>query len=470
MGNQCRKLLYIALLPKQVEFSESLLHIRDSSGNNTGTGGHMKKLLTTLTAAFYLGTVTFSLCCIGVRQSCANGIYVDGTGPVSNGRGGTNIAHSDNGTVIHDNPSALAALKGKRLEACFDFLVLPMSYRDPQNDEDGKNRLLLLPSFSYSQKMPQRPFGIGFGVYTSAGFSTEYRLVHPAYGKQKYASDASMTKMLLGVGWQMTNQWSLGLGAGPAYSRVAFEEPYTFQTGIFREQSVLVDMKGDDWALAWNLGVQWHIVDSTTLGLAYVNQDRFHLRGDADIQGLPLSDPTAHYQAAYDFKWPQTLGLGITHRFNTIHKISTDVMWIDWSSAFDELTIKLTDGDNAELNAVAGNSVQDVFPLHWKDSYAFRLGYEYLWTPVDTLRLGYAYNLNPVPDSTLTPMIPGIMTHLVSFGYGHTWDKWAFNAAYIYSFGPRQSVGNSKIIGDDYDQSSTRISAHFLSVGAQYQF
>ncbi len=422
------------------------------------------------------------MCFIGVRYCFGNGVYLDGMGPVSNSRGGTNIAHSDNGSVIHDNPSALASIEGKRFEGNFDFLILPMNYRDPQNDEDGKEHLFSLPSFSYSQKITQRPLGIGVGVFSPAGFSTEYRLnplnlPNPAvvYGRQKYASDAALTKILMGAGWQITDQWSVGLGVGPAYSKVSFQELHFFQTGPLKGAPVLIDIQGDDWALAWNMGVQWRISDSTTLGLAYVNQDRFHLSGDLDLRidpaaGLTLTNPTAHYHARCDFQWPQTLGIGIRHQFETRHTFSTDIVWIDWSSAFNELTFKLSDGDNPQLNAAVGNSIQDTVPLHWKDSYAFRLGYEYLLAPDDTLRLGYSYNQNPVPDSTLTPLIPGILTHMVSLGYGHNWDHWALNAAYAYSFGPRQSVSTSEIIGGDYNQSSLKVSAHFLSAGIQYQF
>ena len=117
-----------------------------------------------------------------------------------------------------------------------------------------------------------------------------------------------------------------------------------------------------------------------------------------------------------------------------------------------------------------GSSTQDTFPLHWKDSYAFRFGYEYLFNAKDTIRLGYIYNQNPVPDDTLTPLIPGILSNLVSVGYGHNWKTWALNFAYQYSFGAKQSVATSKILGGDYDYSTVEISGHLFTMGVQYQF
>ena len=144
--------------------------------------------------------------------------------------------------------------------------------------------------------------------------------------------------------------------------------------------------------------------------------------------------------------------------------------WIDWSSAFDEVTLKLSSGDSAVFNALAGNSPKDTIPLDWKDSYAFRLGYEYLLTMADTARFGYVYNRNPVPDSTLVPVIPGILEHLLSVGYGRNWKSWSLDVSYHYSFGSRQSVGSSKIIGGDHNNSSVDIDAHVFRLGIQYHF
>ena len=98
------------------------------------------------------------------------------------------------------------------------------------------------------------------------------------------------------------------------------------------------------------------------------------------------------------------------------------------------------------------------------------MGYEYLLNMADTLRFGYIYHRNPVPDSTLVPVIPGILEHLVSVGYGRHWKNWNFDVAYQYTFGSRQSVGTSDILGGDYDDSSVDIDAHVLTLGVQYSF
>ena len=238
--------------------------------------------------------------------------------------------------------------------------------------------------------------------------------------------------------------------------------PYTFQTGSLQGTPSLIDMDGDDWALTWNLGTQWEASSNTTLGLSYICQDKFRVEGDADIEVMGLG--TSHYKVGFDFRWPQIIGAGVKHIYKTNHRVSFDVLWIDWSSAFSELKLELSDGDGIGWPI----SAQDIFFLHWKDSYSLRFGYEYFLNSKDTLRFGYIYNENPVPNTTLTPLIPGIIKHEVSLGYGRTWKKFAFNVSYLYAFKSEESVGSSEILGGDFDQSTVKISAHFLSLRFQY--
>ena len=422
-----------------------------------------------------------------ISSSLANGVLLDAKGPITLGRGGTNIAHADNGILIYDNPAALARLQGKKIEGALDMLMFPMNYKNANNNKKGEDQAFFLPTFAYTHNVQQSSFGMGAGVYNPAGFSAEYNLNHPIYGAQKYFSNASLTKILMGAGYNITDKWSFGIGFGPSYSNLELELPYTFQTGSLSALpvpsnpplSALIDLDGDDWTLTWNLGTQWEISSNTMLGLSYICQDKFRVQGDMDVDltgfplPAPLTDTTARYKVGFDFRWPQIFGAGVKHIYKTNHRISFDALWIDWSSAFSELKFELSEGDNPELNGIVtmltgSDSIQDTFPLHWKDSYSLRLGYEYFLNDKDTLRFGYIYNENPVPSSTLTPLIPGILKHEVSFGYGRTWEKWAFNVSYLYAFKSEQSVSNSEIKGDDFSQSTIKISAHFLSLRFQY--
>lgn len=418
----------------------------------------MKKILCATMLIIFL--ISTSL----IQQVLANGVLLESIGTTTTGRGATNIAYSDNGTMVHDNPAGLAKLKSDKIEVTTELISFSMHYQDLQNDEEGKEPLCILPSLFYMKDFDEIPLGIGFGIFSSAGYSTDYNLAHfdPNYGVQKYYSYSSLSKILVGTGYKITDRFSLGIGIGASYSKVELEIPYTFQTGGMAGTYALINMKADDWSYTWNMGAQWDISSKTTLGLIYRSKDDFDMHGGLDIN-IPGS-AAAHYVLNFDFSWPQSSGIGILHRLTENHRLSFDVVWVDWSSAFDDLTLKLSNGNNVALPLDA----QDTFPLAWNDSYSFRMGYEQLLTPVDTLRLGYIYIQNPVPDSTLTPMIPGILTNMFTIGYSREWKNWIFNLAYLYAFLSKQSVGKSRIIGGDFDSSSVKESLHCFSFGIAY--
>jgi long-chain fatty acid transport protein len=425
--------------------------------------------------------LVFTLCIslILVNQCFANGVLRDSMGPVAAGRGGTNIASTDNGVLIHDNPAALTEMNGQMLEVDLDFLSLAPTYSDPQNSgEDSDDSFVFIPSISYAKELEPGRLGVGFGVYSPAGFFTDYDLVHPVWGTQEYSSEAALTKILLAVGWKYKDEVSVGLAAGPAFSKIGFEQPWHFQTlpaaHPLYAAPVLMDLEGDAWAFAWNIGAQWRMSPDTTLGLAYHAPNKFDMEGDVDVDasalvGVPF---TSNYDVEFDFTWPQSVEVGMTHRLKDGHRVSADVAWIDWSSAFDDVKFKFSDSSNAGFDAALGTPTpQDTLRLDWKDSYAVRLGYEHLLTEVDTFRCGYVYNKNPIPESTLIPTIPGILEHVVSVGYGRNWENWTFDFAYAYSWASDQSVDNdTEIIGGDYNNSELEMDAMLVRLGIRYNF
>jgi long-chain fatty acid transport protein len=405
-----------------------------------------------------------------------DGVVRDSIGPVSSGRGGTNIAFSDNLALINDNPAGLVRVGGLRFDLGVDLLKADISYRDPQNpDGRAKDQIFPLPEAAVGWRVLEGPVGVsvGFGLFVPAGYGAEYRLNHPVYGEQKYLSQAGLYKFLTTLSLDLGHGFTAGVGAGLAYERVDFETPYTFQTGALAGVPALIKLKSDGVAPAWNVGLQYQISQRWTVGLAYIAETSVNLKGkfDVDVTGVvPVPNPTARYDVEAENTWPRSLGLGTAYRFDR-GSLSLDLLWFDWSSAFDALTFRLKNGNNPTFDMLAGTTrPRDRFPLEWHDSYTVRLGGELNVTPLDVVRAGYIYITNPVPDRTLTPLIPAILQHAFSVGYGHRFGPVNVDLAYQFSFGPRQHVGSSEIIGGDFDQSSVFAMAHWLFLGASLSF
>ena len=416
----------------------------------------------------------------------ANGVIRDSIGTISSGRGGTNLAASDNSALIYDNPAALSRMSGLNWDLTMDILSTNITYNDPQNDKKAKKQIIPLPGLAGVYKSEKSNLAFGLGVFYPAGFAAEYELIHggdlPIYGTQTYKSEVSLLKVLPAVAWQATDRLSIGAAVGPAFQSTKLDMPFTFQTGALAGTPALIDLKTDGTGYAWNLGLQYKFSEKLTFGAVYLSKTAVTLKGDMDVDvtdhpvlgGLLASmgaETTANYDVKIDFTWPQTLGGGLSYEPNPMHHFLTDVQWIRWASAFDEIHLKLSNGNNAGFNALLGgsSSLEDTLPLDWENSYSFKLGYEYL-RERNTFQAGYIYNKNPVPNNTLTPLIPGILEHALSLGYKHKGQRWTLSSAYQYSFGPKQYVGTSKIIGGDFDNSYVEVNAHWVFFNLMYTF
>ncbi len=437
----------------------------------------------------------FSLLFFAANRSCvANGVVLDSIGVTSSGRGGTNISHTDNGALIHDNPAALVAMQsGKLLDLNGEFIYPEIRYEDAYGADNSKHEVFTIPSFSFVYKQAEdSKFAFGAGVFSPAGFGTEYRLEHfmtrstPAgalpvsFDNHIYRSEASLIKLLAATSYKVNERLSLGFSAGPSIQNIELEMPYTFQTGALAGVSVVGDMDTrNSVGFAYTMGAQYKISGNTVVGIAYISESRSRLKGNVDLY-LPDTAPESALfsskQASYDlesnFEWPRSLGVGITHKMGASHRFSSDVLWFDWASAFDSLDLTLTDGDNTEFNAALGNKIKDSFPIDWSSAFAFRFGYEYfvMGSSDNIIRCGYIYNENPVSEGAQVPMIPGNVQHNISIGYGHTWNKWEFGVASQYMFSEKDTVATSDILGGDFNDSSLDTKAYLLFLGAKYKF
>ena len=99
------------------------------------------------------------------RGAVADGIIVDSLEAISAGRGGTNIAQSDNGGIILSNPSGILNAEGDGLaEIGAEGLITDLHYSNPLNDDVGAHtRPIALPAAAYFQKSDDGNWAYGLG-------------------------------------------------------------------------------------------------------------------------------------------------------------------------------------------------------------------------------------------------------------------------------------------------------------------
>ena len=115
------------------------------------------------------------------RTALADGVILNGVSARTIGRGGTNIAHFDNGSVLHDNPAAMARMDcGTTFQIGSTMLLTDFRYADTQNDTRAQHTLYGLPELSLVRTSADSRWSFGLGGFVPAGFGAIYNLEAPA--------------------------------------------------------------------------------------------------------------------------------------------------------------------------------------------------------------------------------------------------------------------------------------------------
>lgn len=409
--------------------------------------------------------------CACASPALGNGVVRDGVGAVSIGRGGTNIAFSDNTAVLLDNPAGMVGIEERGMvQLGADGLLTDLHYQDPFGADQAAVRPMALPLIGLIRRSEEGTWAWGFGVTAPAGFGAQFAMSDPVFGDQAYSSFGALAKILPGVACQVTDRLSIGATAGIGVSYASLDGPFYMQTGPLRGAPALVDIQGAGAAFIWSLGAQYRLSDNTTVGVCYQSESRFHLEGNSHVDLLAPLPISSGFDSQLDLTWPRSVGIGMVHTIGQRHRLSTDVIYINWSSAFDTMGLHLTNASNPLVTQLLGPEIVDQFPFYWRDSVSVRLGYEYFVTPCTVLRTGYVYNTNQIPDGTLTPYLPATLEHGFSLGLGRTWNSYSVDLAYQYSFGPDRTVGISDLAGGDFNNSVFKSQAHWLGVSLTRRF
>lgn len=397
----------------------------------------------------------------------ADGFLRDGLGPIPAGRGGANVAHADNGSVLLDNPAALANVAPEGLvDLHLGQYLLAFRYTDPDNvAANGSGTLLPIPDAGIvARSRADDRLGYGFGLFVPAGFGTDYDLRTPAaFGgaRHGYHSFAAFVKLVGGVAWRLTDRLSLGAHVGIAGAYVSLRLPYWVQTGELAGVPVRASTSGVGLAPAWGVGLQWTIARGTVAGASSIAPSRFTTRIGGRAR-IGIGDLRDRYDASLDLALPRSIAAGIRHDVASWARLSTEITWRDWSDALDVLSLRLAQG----RGVLGVTALRDRVRLAWRDTVTIGLGCELFPTRGPAVvRLGYTHHPSPAPDASLTPVIPVTLEHVLAIGLGWRLADAELDVSYQYTFGPTRQVRHSTLVGDDFAASRLSVGGHAWFVG-----
>jgi len=425
-----------------------------------------------------------ALAASATSSALAGGIYRDGAGARALALGGASVGQPDRVLeALQANPAGLSVVKQRQLQFGLGAALANGKFSNTaNNDADVDNGYGVWPEAAIAFPIGSSPVTIGFGFVPDAALGGEWNYVDAAggiggatsYGFQEHRSEITALRTTLGASVEISETLSFGAGVGLVYNQNRLHAPYIFQTyPALQGFKTLLDLKTDGFGVNGTFGLLYRPTERISIGLSYQTSTHVNSEGDASGNaGVQLDNmfgpgvrPDFHYDAEVDNVFPQMVSAGLSWQITDRVRGLFQVDWINWADAFDELVIRLDNGNNNDINGVLGTAnIYDVVPLRWEDQFVYRFGLEFQATDAIALRAGYTYGKSPVPDSTLTPLTAAIMEHKLGGGVGWKNDRYFVDAAYQYSLPASQSVGPSALQAGEYSNSRTEVSVHMIAV------
>ena len=417
-----------------------------------------------------LATVALTGIAVAVSSAYAAGFQLAEQSAVGQGRAmaGAGIV-GDDLSALHFNAAGMTLLPGTRIQVGGSWIEVNAEYKGGQN-ENGRLKGQLIPHGYISHQVNDKTW-IGLGMTVPYGMGTEYNAEWE--GAERGTESMIMTVDINPqVAYKINDFFSIGAGVSLQYAKA--------ELGMGKMGMVNTWVKGDSWAMGWNLGLMFQPTDKVRLGVAYRSNICHDAEGETKFQlnskgqathaalGSQLEDlklaaqygneeqkaKANAYLASYatlsalngsevDMKvrlrTPDTFTFGGTWEAAQDLRLSATARWSKWSN-FGSLNI-----ENAGMGVT---SVEN----DWEDTWFFSVGADYRLNNQWTVRGGVAYDMNPIEDqSKRVAVIPDTERVWLSLGasYKHndnlTFD---FGGTYIKGIGDTDlydHVGGKKI-------------------------
>jgi len=374
-----------------------------------------------------------------VPTLATNGLNVIGFGGESVAMGGADLAVARDTTALNTNPAGLAQIGQRRVDFYGSAAyTIDVHHRDAQgHTEEVDKKLFFGGDAGCAVPVAGGRVALGIGIFGQGGAGIVYDdFAAPSGMRGELSNEYGVARITPGAALRVNDALFLGASAVITYAQnkqrffpdTSLFDPADPAHAFFGTQ--LDDMEAVD--AGFKVGAMLRLGTRVTVGVAYTSQVDLELDG-----GELVSNQTAAGFGKVTYRdvtlsgasQPQELGVGVALQASETLLVSAELTWLDWSRAAKRSRLRARDPDGPAATPIIA---QDT-PLDWRDQYVVAFGLAYDLGEHTILRAGYNYGRNPIPDETLSPLLPNIAEHHLTVGAGHQLtDHWRIDAALEY--------------------------------------
>jgi len=382
---------------------------------------------------------------MGVLQAVGDGYRNPPPTAEGIGKSGVNSAFVDDASAISYNPANLAFQTNASFVASLTFARTENSYSPPAPlSFESDAEWVVLPNIYYAQPLGGSGMSLGLGITTPHGQGLSWKSSEflALVGAEPVPYEATLALIDIGPTFAAKVSDSFAIGAGLDLYVSQLNLKALVPTG-----GPVLDSEGEGYGvgLGGNLSATWIPAEGHRAVVTYKSQFSVDYEGDFELGGVSAGD----FETTLEF--PNIIGLGYGVQLNDKIQVEVLVEWLQWSV-----------NDSQTLTAGALGDL--VIENNWDDTVTFGIGGSWQVNDSIVARAGYAYLPTPIPDETITPLLPDADRHAISFGLGYTTGSHSVDLAYTVSIyddrsapltgaGPGTYEIDSNLIGLTYSLS-----------------
>jgi len=394
-----------------------------------------------------------------------NGLNLIGFGAESYMMGGADLAVARDTSAMNTNPAGLTQIEHRRLDI-YTAVAIPglLRHKDEYDNDETVNGPALLGDLGYAQKLSGLPLYAGIGLFAQGGSGVDYGRLNTAFGTRDELSILfRIARITPSLAWKVNDRLSLGLSGVIVYSDM--DQDFFPDTSYYNASDPAQSFFGtkirdmDTVEYGWRLGAMLYLNERIRLGLAYNSEVKLKLEGgtlDSDQSAIGLGKVRYRDVVASGIDQPQELGLGVAWDATESLLLAAEITWVDWSSAVKTSRLQANDPDNPAAQTLDISS-----DLDWRDQYVLALGLAYEWHST-IWRAGFNYARNPVPRSSMNPLLGPIARYHLTLGAGKSLGKqWRIDGGMEYQLKESTTYTNPELpFGTDTQQDVETLSFH----------
>lgn len=417
------------------------------------------------------------ICAAAILAASQTAAFAEGFGVYEWSASGTAMGEAymfgeNDPAVLAYNPAQITKLDGKYFSIGTSWVNAAIStrfdtfgkYNQNYNDEwHNEYSPVFVPYMYYAQKAAKNSWW-GLGVFCRYGNNIEYDDLWPGRYDTVYSGIKGVTIQPT-YAFKINDKLSMGVGLDINYIKLRMkkDKPVTADLSKYGLSSEAYlgdahsDLEGDTTSIGWVASLMYDFTPKTSMAVMYRARVKHTMDADTDInytlsalgQGLMakypdlgkklLSQLATSSGAHGTVTLPDSVSIGLGHKFNDKTRVELSAVWTNWST-YNALNIYMDDPRVPDQLA----------PKKWKASWRFGVGVEHKLSQQWSILAGYVFDQSPVPYDTMDFTVPTGDRHRGSIGFKYRPNEngeWSF--AYTAIWAGTRDV-SSYIGGGDY--------------------